>query len=446
MNNPTRRSFLRTSAVTAASIGIAPHIMLSRDGVPPSGRLQVGLIGCRNKGWQILTHFLEHGGVDCVGLCDVDQTVLDEKTAEVKSKFNQAPLRFKDFRKLIGHPGLDAVIVATPDHWHCLPMVHACQAGLDVYVEKPLANSIEECNIMARAARNYKRVVQVGQQQRSGDCWNALMDLLKGPQFGTLRKVNVWANFNYGVGQPVRPDTPVPDGVDFDMWLGPAPERSFNPNRFHGSWRMFWDYGGGLMTDWGVHLIDMALWGGDITQDPSEVYAFGRNLSFSNYDHETYDTMSVVFPNRKYVINWQHTAGVERGPYDMGYGLEFIGDNGTVVANRMGWKVYPEKTGKNKPIERSPLPVDGYARENQRQSMVAHVANFISCVKTREQPACPVDTGRQVAIHAHMANIAVRCGAGKLLWNSARGQFSNSEAANTYIAPVYRKPWNLPKV
>ena len=445
MNDPTRRSFLKTSTLAAASIGAVPQVILSGDGVKPSERLRVGLIGCRGKGMQIIRYFLRHGGVDCAGMCDVDRNVLNERAASILKEFDQTPVLFNDFRKLLEQPGLDAVIVATPDHWHCLPMVYACQAGLDVYVEKPLANSIEECNIMARAARRYKRVVQVGQQQRSGDCWIELMKVLKSPAFGTLRKVNIWANFNYGIGLPATANSRVPAGVDYDMWLGPAPERVFNQNRFHGKWRMFWDYGGGLMTDWGVHLIDMALWARDIEHDPSELYAYGSNQSFANYSHETYDTMSVVYPTGDYVINWQHTAGVQSGPYDRLYGIEFVGDNATIVADRRGWEVYPERDSEDPLIVRTKLPVEGFKRENQSQSMIDHVADFIACVKSRNRTACPIETGRQVALYAHMANIAVRSGAGKLVWDSARGQFTNSEAANSLINPAYRKPWTLPK-
>ena len=138
---------------------------------------------------------------------------LNEKAAEIKKTYNQKPKLYADYRKLLENKNLHAVIIGTPDHWHCLPMVHACEAGLDVYVEKPMANSIEECNLMVKAANRYNRVVQVGQQQRSGDHWNTAMQFMKAGKIGDIRKINVWANFNYGIGQPKADDSPIPAGV-----------------------------------------------------------------------------------------------------------------------------------------------------------------------------------------------------------------------------------------
>jgi len=233
----------------------------------------------------------------------------------------------------------------------------------------------------------------------------------------------------------------VPKGVDFDFWLGPAPDRSFNPTRFHGSWRHFWDYGGGLMTDWGVHLIDMALWAKDVTSAPKQIMAYGDNLSFPNYSRETFDTMSVTFPMDDYVINWQHTAGTQNGPYDMLYGMEFIGDHGTIVANRDGWKVNPEFD----PIDNS-YKTEAKEMEKGREYHDLHSKNFIECIKSREEPNCPPEIGRNVALYAHMGNIAVRSAAGMLLWDDTKNRFTNNNKANEFVIPDYRKPWELPKL
>lgn len=436
-----RRDFMKKTAVAATGLGLSSVLPASafRTKTAPSDQVNVALIGCRNKGFGILRNHLEIEGINCVGLCDIDQNILEERQADVVKDFQQKPKLYNDYRKLLEDKDLDAVIVGTPDHWHCLPTVSACEAGKDVYVEKPMANSIEECNIMTRAAKKYNRIVQVGQQQRSGEIWNAIMQHIKSDQLGKLRKVNIWANFNYGVGRPMQPDEAVPEGVDYEFWLGPAPDRTFNPTRFHGSWRMFWDYGGGLMTDWGVHLIDMALWAGDVTAAPEKVMAYGENLSFPDHNHETYDTMSVVFPQKDYVINWQHTAGTQNGPYNMLYGMEFVGDKGTIVANRSGWEVIPEMDGENpktKAIE----------KQKGREYHDLHVKNFLDCIKSRNQPNCPPETGRQVALYAHTANIAARTGENMLIWDDQKNKFTNSKAANEYVVPAYRKPWSLPKI
>jgi predicted dehydrogenase len=255
--------------------------------------------------------------------------------------------------------------------------------------------------------------------------------------------VNIWANFEYGVGLPKAPDGPVPAGVDFDLWLGPAPTCAFNPARFHLYWRMFWAYGGGLMTDWGVHLIDMALWAGNYSGDPTEVLAFGKNLSFPDFDHETYDTMSVTYPVPDYVINWQHAAGLQSGPYHKLYGAEFVCDHATVVADRSGWKMRREEPGV---VPHPLLRPQSFVTASETQAMQAHVANFLECVKSRKEPACPIETGRQVSVFAHAANIAVRSGDLRLSWDAARQRFSNSETANRYLVPEYRRPWVLPEV
>jgi predicted dehydrogenase len=332
------------------------------------------------------------------------------------------------------------VIIGTPDHWHCLITVYALQAGKDVYVEKPMANSIEECNIMVKAANYYNKVVQVGQQQRSGFIFQKAMEMLKGGKIGKLRKVNIWANFNYGVGPEIVPDEPVPQGVDFDMWLGPAPIRSFNRSRFHGWWRLFWDYGGGLMSDWGVHLLDIALWAGNIATAPQKVMTYAANTYHESRARETFDSMTVIYPNNDFVINWDMTAGLQKGPYDTSYGLAFIGDSATMVADRSKLVVYPEwdEEGK-KPMTEEFRYTDG------KESHGEHVKNFLECIKTRNKPACPPETGRAAALHVHIPNIAARTGEPVLIWDDTANRFTNSEAANKLVIPAYRSPWTLPK-
>lgn len=441
--NPSRRNFLKKSAVAASAIGAAtliPSKVWSSE-FAPGDKVNVALIGCRNMGFGILRHHLDTKMVNCVALCDVDKNVLDEKAAIVKKDYNQIPELFGDYRKVLERKDIDAVIIGTPDHWHCLIMVEACQAGKDVYVEKPMSNTIGECNIMVKAASRYNRVVQVGQQQRDNKVFKDVMSLIKSGEIGTLRKVNIWANFNYGLGSVPKPDGPVPAGVDYDFWLGPAPERAFNPNRFHGSWRHYWDYGGGLMSDWGVHLIDMGLWAGDIVEGPQKALVYADNLSKQKMDRETFDTMNIVFPNKNFVINYDLTAGVEKGPFDSSYGLQFIGEKGTLVADRHKYHLYPEWDNSKKAPKVAEIAYDK-GHESHRE----HVDNFLACIKSREKTSCPPEVGRAAAIHAHIANIAARVGADVLEWDDANNRFTNNEKANELITPVYRNPWELPVV
>ncbi|MBW6537186.1 MAG: Gfo/Idh/MocA family oxidoreductase [Mariniphaga sp.] len=441
--NSSRRKFIKNSVLAATAIGAATVIpsKVWSAGFAPSDKINVALIGCRNMGFGILQHHLDTGMVNCVALCDVDQNVLSEKADAVKNKYNQSPELYGDYRKVLERKDIDAVIIGTPDHWHCLMMVDACSAGKDVYVEKPMANTIGECNIMVMAAKRYNRIVQVGQQQRNGKVFIDSMNLIKSGEIGTLRKVNIWANFNYGLGTTLVEDSPVPEGVDYNMWLGPAPERPFNQARFHGSWRHFWDYGGGLMSDWGVHLIDMGLWAKDVVKGPEKVVTYADNLSKQVMARETFDTMNVIYPKNDFVINYDLTAGIQQGPFDSAYGIQFIGEKGMLVADRSKYHLYPEWDGQKKAPKTEEVHFDE-GKESHRE----HVDNFLECLKTRETPACPPEIGRAAAVHVHIANIAARVGETVLEWDDANNRFTNCEKANAFITPEYREPWKLPKV
>ncbi len=440
----SRRQFLSNTTKLAAGTGLTGLMSVSENARAHETKrsandtIHIGLIGARNMGYGILSHAIAEPNVVCSAICDVDDRILDDKVEDVFLKTGTRPARYKDFRKLLDDKNIDAVIIGTPDHWHCLPMVYACEAGKDVYVEKPMANTIEECNVMVKAARKYDRVVQVGQQQRSGPHWMTVMEKIKKGDIGQLRKVMIWANFNYGIGRPEMPNSQPPKGVDFDMWLGPASDRPFNETRFHGSWRMFWDYGGGLMTDWGVHLIDMALWAKDVATPPIAAMASGGNFAYPDHAHETFDTMSVSWQMQDYAMSWEHTAGTQLGPYGRLYGLAFIGNDATIVTDRGGWELFPElEDGKYKVPA---MPEQRSRGETHKQ----HVQNWLDCIRTRKEPNCPVETGRNVAIYAHMANISLRSNT-RVEWDEQRGDFGNNKAAMAYYAPEYRKPWELPK-
>lgn len=438
-----RRTFIKKTTTTAAGLAAAsvlPGVSLYGRAVP-GDQVKVALIGCRNMGFGILKHHLSFDDVKCVAMCDVDSKLLEERAAEVKEKYNDKPKLYADYRKLLEQKDIDAVIIGTPDHWHCLMTVDACKAGKDVYVEKPMANSIEECNIMVKAANHFKRVVQVGQQQRNNPIFMEVNKLVKAGAIGNLRKVNLWANFNYGLGSTPVDDGPVPEGVDYDMWLGPAPKRPFNRNRFHGSWRHYWHYGGGMFSDWGVHLIDMGLWSKDQVKAPEQVMTFATNNSSFKKARETFDTMNVIFPTKDYVINYDMTAGVQEGPYDNMYGTSFIGDLGTIKADRHQYRIIPEWDG-----DKKEHMIDAYEFEEGRESHGDHVRNFIDCVKSRETPSCPPEIGRAAALRVHMANISARIGEPLLKWDDANNRFTNSEKANSYVVPEYRAPWSLPKI
>ncbi|MBO5742000.1 MAG: Gfo/Idh/MocA family oxidoreductase, partial [Bacteroidaceae bacterium] len=342
----TRRDFIYRSAILGAGASLSPMLVrASGKQVGANDKIRIGLIGCNGMGFSNLTSFLRNSEVECIALADIDQGVLDRRAAEVEKIQGKKPAGiYKDWRHLIDNKDVDVVIVGTPDHWHCLQMVAACEAGKDVYCEKPLGNSIEECNIMIRAAEKYNSVVQVGQWQRSDPHWQDAMNFLHSGQIGKVRTVRVFSYQGWCPSIPVKPDGTVPPGVDYDMWLGPAPKRPFNPNRFHFTFRWFWDYAGGLMTDWGVHLLDYALYGMNVTA-PQSIMASGGKFGYPDDACETPDLLQTVYTFKDFTVMWDHAIGIDDGAYGRTHGLGFVGENGTLVVDRGGWEVIPERVG-----------------------------------------------------------------------------------------------------
>ena len=450
MNKYTRRDFLGAGSAALAGAGLSAAVPTRRAAgaskrpVPPSDQLRFGTIGCRGMGWSDTQVLRAIDGVECVALCDVDQGVLDERAAELEEQSGQQPARYEDYRRLLEEENLDFVVIGTPDHWHCLPMVHACQAGLDVYVEKPLGRTIEECRLMAAAAQQYDRVVQVGQWQRSGPHWQEAVDYLRTGAMGDIRLVKTWAYQGWMNPVPPKPDQAAPQGVNYDLWLGPAPKRPFNPNRFHFDWRWFWDYGGGLMTDWGVHLIDFALYGMDV-QYPEAVTSMGGAFGYEDDDaSETPDTQQALFDFGDFSMLWEQATGINGGPYDRNHGVAFIGNNGTLVIDRSGWQVYPETEDGNYKTEALPV------RQGGGDDLALHAENFIESMRTRSTPNCPAAVAAQTAITATLGNVALLAGE-RVRWDEEAGEVTGTTEAGTaqaasLVRPTYRAPWSLPAV
>jgi predicted dehydrogenase len=443
MTKNTRREFIQNSSLLLAGAGMSTlplsSALAAKPRVAPSDKIVVGLIGARNMGWHNLTNFLKHPEVECAALADVDDEVLQGRAKDLEKLTGKKAQLHKDFRKLLDNKDLDAVVIGTPDHWHCLNTVMACEAGKDVYVEKPLANSIEECNIMVAAAKKNKRVVQVGQWQRSGPHWISALDFIHSGKLGKISLVKTWIyNKNYNP-MPPKPDAPVPAGLAYDMWLGPAPARPYNANRHHGSWRYFWDYGGGLMTDWGVHMLDIAFQGMKAAVAKSALSSGGR-YAFPTSAMETPDTQQAIFDFGDFSIIWEHGMNVSGHMYGTDqHGVAFIGSEGTLVADRNKWQLLPESKNGQYLIPAVPPQSGNYG------GLAEHVENFLHCIKTRERPRCDVESARNVAVNCQMGNIAFRTGR-KVYWDDAKNQFVNDKEANAFVRPDYRGPWKLPRV
>ena len=433
-----RREFLNKAAVLGAGVMASPMIVnAGPKTVGANDKINIGLIGCRGQGFTNLMSFLNNPECQCIALCDVDQSVLESKAAETEKKQGKkVKYLYGDWRKLIDNQDVDIVIVGTPDHWHCLQLVAACQAGKDVYCEKPLGHSIEECNIMVRAAKKYNRVVQVGQWQRSDPHWQDAVNFVRSGKLGKIRTVRVFSYQGWCPSIPVLPDEPVPAGVDYDMWLGPAPKRPFNKNRFHFTFRWFWDYAGGLMTDWGVHLLDYALYGMNVTA-PKSIIASGGKFGYPDDACETPDLLQTIYTFDGFTVLWDHAIGINDGAYGRSHGVAFVGENGTLVVNRNGWEVIPENvSGIRMEAVELHKPYGG-------GGLNLHVKNHLECIKSRN-PNCnaSIEIGAHIAKLSELGNIAYRTGK-RLTWDGTT--FGDAEA-DSYLVKPYRAPWELPKI
>jgi predicted dehydrogenase len=434
----SRRKFISSASAIVAGAGITSVFPSTLAAFPQfssaADPIRVGAIGINGMGWSDLTAILKNPGVECVALCDVDKNVLDKRAAELAAKGAKVKT-YADYRELLKDKSIDAVVIGSPDHWHCLMMVEACQAGKDVYVEKPIGNSIAECRAMVAAQKKSGRVVQVGQWQRSQKHFRDAMDFVHSGKLGSVRLVKVWSYFSWVTPISKLPDGTPPAGVDYNMWLGPAPKRPFNPNRFHFNFRWFWDYAGGLMTDWGVHLLDYALLGMK-AQIPKSIMAAGGKFANPDSGAETPDTLTTVYEFGDFNIQWEHAIGIDDGPYNRQHGIAFIGNNGTLVLDRNGWEVLPE----GKKMEPVAL------QKSSDNGLDLHAKNFIDVVRSRklEDLHAPVQVGADIAIFSQMGNIAFRTGK-KLYWDKAKGLFDDAEA-NKLIAKEYHNGYKIPVV
>jgi predicted dehydrogenase len=296
---------------------------------------------------------------------------------------------------------------------------------------------------MVEAARRHNRVVQMGSQWRSSKHIQEAADFVKSGTLGKVSMVRGWAWLDWqpDIGRPAEGNPPA--GADYDLWLGPAPKRPFNPNRFHYNFRWFWDYAGGLMTDWGVHMIDMVHAAmGDA--GPRHVMASGGKSAYPDDASETPDTMQASFEFDGYSMLWEHATGIDLGPYGRDHGVAFIGNRGTVVVDRGKWEVLAETEDIAGGISYLTTPVPPRARRGEA-GLDLHLADFVRCIGSREQPRCNAAVAARAAVTAHLGNIAFRTGR-RLTWDDAARTFPGDAEANALLVPTYRAPWSLPSL
>ncbi|MDH4091058.1 MAG: Gfo/Idh/MocA family oxidoreductase [Cyclobacteriaceae bacterium] len=445
-----RRNFIKGAGAALTGSMFIPSGILSAAGMPVSAndKINIGVIGCNGMGWSDTNSLLKMSDVDLVAICDVDQNVIDKRLADYAKLRKNVPKTYKDYRELLNNKDIDAVVIGTPDHWHCKIMVDAVQAGKHVYVEKPIANSIAECDLMVAAQEKTGKIVQAGQWQRSGPHYKKAVEIVQSGVLGKIRLVKVWAYQGWMKPVNVVPDSAAPAGVDYDFWLGPATKRAFNANRFHFNFRWFWDYAGGLMTDWGVHEIDIALYAMKALA-PISVMAAGGKLAYPDDASETPDTLQAIFQYENFNMLWEHATGIDSGPYNRTEGIAFIGNNGTLVVNRGGYEVIVEHEAKGYGTGGAAKMeiIEGYKKPNELNHLDLHTENFIQAIKKNSQAFLntPIRSGSVAAVNAQMGNIAYKTGS-KVFWDSKLNMFKDNAEANKFINPAYHNGWKVPTV
>jgi predicted dehydrogenase len=450
MTRVTRRQFGTTtaSALLATAAG-ATRVRGASD------RVRLGFIGLGNRGDQVLDAFVAHKDAEIVAVCDIHEPYVNFAA----HKAGGQPARHHDYRRLLESKDIDAVVISTPDHWHALQMTQACEAGKDVYVEKPLSLVVSEGRAMVNAARRHNRVVQVGIHRRSAAFVKEAADLVRGGTVGTVtvaRAFHVQNEWPRGIGRP--PDEPPPPGFNWDAWLGPAPMRAYNKNRTFYRFRWFHDYSGGQVTNFGVHYIDAIQWalGHDA---PLAVTAMGGKLVVED-NREIPDTLEVLwtYPGGTLVTFSQYNATAAPAAKDRRVEIEFRGTKGTLYLYSDGYEIVPDVITPNEFPARTPVDrqlergyrvgakpqIEARSRTGGDADTVHHARNFLDCVKSRAACHCDIETGHRSTSATLIANVAHKTKS-YLEWDRAAERFTNNEKANALLSYRYRAPYQAPR-
>lgn len=415
-----RRLFLNSSLWGAAA---AAQAAPATPRPAPSDRVVLGVIGTGDLGARhhIARKLLPNSRVEIAALCDVDDDHSANAATLVLQNRSKRPAVYRDFRRLLERKDLDAVLIATPDHWHALTAIAAMQAGKDVYCEKPLSLTIEEGRRMAAAARRYNRVFQTGSQQRSDARFRLACELVRNGKIGKLQRVSTHIG-DVEEGKWEEAQTPPPN-LNWDMWLGPAPYAAYRPNRCHSLFRWYWDYSGGKMTDWGAHHNDIAQWGIGM-DDSGPVSVRGEGKISEEGPHEVFLSFQVWY---------RYANGVELICQSAGEnGVKFFGSDGWIFVTRGKIEASNPDLLKTAP---GSLPVSLYDSKD-------HHENFLDCIASRRRCIADVEIGHRSATVCHLGNIAMRLGR-ELTWDAAAERFVGDETANLMISKPLRAPWRL---
>jgi len=443
MAEVSRREFMKQTAGTTAALAVGFNIARSAK-ASPNDTIRVAVVGIRGRGRSHIRGFHELPNVEVTAICDVDENVIAERLKNMEEWGVPKPKVYIDIRKLLEDKDIDVVSFATPNHWHALGTIWACQAGKDVYVEKPCSHNVWEGRKIVEAAKKYNRIVQHGTQMRSSVAIHAAIEFLRSGQLGEVYMAKgLCYKWRPSIGKVDGPQ-PIPKGVHYDLWLGPAPYKPLMRRRLHYDWHWFWDYGNGDIGNQGVHQMDIARWGLGVGL-PNKVMAMGGHFMFDD-DQETPNTMITAFeyPNpegggdKKKILQFEvrhwitnHEGGIGEGPSNT-VGVIFYGSEGyMVVDSYRSWKTFFGK-------KREPGPY-AFAGGN-------HFKNFIDAVRARDPKIlnAPIEEGHLSSALCHLANVSYRLGR-SLEFDPEKERFINDDEANALLTRKYREPFVVPE-
>lgn len=442
-----RRTFLGGAGTAAVGLAAAQTVISQATAAAKqdaNDRITLAVVGIGGRGRGLLKNISGLEKVEIKYICDLDDARLNRALDDVASASGRRPAGIQDFRRALDDQAVSAVVLGTPDHWHAIPTILACQAGKDVYVEKPDGHNILEGQSMVAAARKYQRVVQLGTQARTKPHMLEAIDYIRSGKLGRVLFAKAWeSSLQKSLGHP--PDGQPPAGFDYDTWLGPAPLRPFNPLRFHGNWRWFFDYGTGDLGNDGVHRLDMARWaletavaaegGAPLPPFPRVVSSVGGKYYFDD-DQQWPDTLMVTYDYGGRMLTYEMRVWCRYTLDGESEGAAVYGDKGYVILGNGSWRAYALQNklvaeGKSSPADEAGIP---------------HMQNFLDCMRSRKKPAADLETvGHPSSMLCHVGNAAWRLGR-SVRFDAESHTFVDDQQANQYLTrPEYRKPWTLPK-
>ncbi len=443
-----RRHFLQAGAAGLALSNVgAPAWGSSRSAAP-----RVGLIGCGWYGKSDLFRLLQVKPVEVVSLCDVDRKMLAEaaEMTATRQESKKTPRTFADYRQMLAQKDLDIVLIATPDHWHALPMIAAVEAGADVYVQKPISVDVVEGQAMLEAARRTKRVVQVGTQRRGTPHLIEAKDriVLEG-KLGKVGLVEIYCYYHMRArGNP--PDTNPPDNLDYEMWTGPAPMRPYNSLVHPRSWRAFMEYGNGILGDMCVHMLDMVRWQLGLGW-PKKISSSGGILVDKASKANITDTQTATFDFDECPVVWEHRSWGHPADPQYPWGATIYGDKGTLKLSVHGYDFIPQGGGKpvhkDVVMELEEYPIDKTEKDLERHVAPAirhHMKDFLAAIESRGKPAADIEEGHISTASCILANLALQLGR-TLTWDAKAGRVVGDDEANRLLRRPYRGPWIHPE-